>query len=215
MRRIAVVSIMVCIVFAAAPAHKAAAAEGAAAVERVPGGPEIVLEPHPGAGAVCVVVSVPVGSAYETSETRGISHVIEHMVFDGSERYSRVEMSGWVDDVGGFLNAFTRKETTVYFLLVPSQFAEKGMEILSQMLFHSLFLPVELDKERKVIAEEIRPAVRARSNDRSIALSREPARGAGHRISFDDRNDEPRRGHVVPCESLSPRAHAGDSHGGF
>lgn len=187
MRRIALVSIIVCILFGAAAAQgapaaayraSAALAAAAATVERVPGGPEVVLEPHPGAGAVCVVVSVPVGSAYETSETRGISHVIEHMVFDGSERYSRVDMSGWVDDVGGFLNAFTRKETTVYFLVVPSQFAEKGMEILSQMLFHSLFPPVELDKERKVIAEEIRREVDDPQSARDRTIDRSLYRGS-------------------------------------
>jgi predicted Zn-dependent peptidase len=69
---------------------------------------EVTLEPHRGTGAVCAVVAVPAGSAYETSMTRGVSHLIEHMVFDGAERYSRVEMSTWMDDVGGFLNAFTR-----------------------------------------------------------------------------------------------------------
>jgi zinc protease len=119
-------------------------------------GPELILDPRAGSDAVCIMVAVPVGSSCETAETRGASHLVEHMVFDGSERYSREEISGWVDDVGGFLNAFTRKETTVYFLLVPSAQLERGMEVLSQMLLHSIFLPGELEKERKVILEEIR-----------------------------------------------------------
>ena len=143
---------------AAAPSRGAAraAAAGEPSVVKIPNGPEIVLDRREGADVVCVTAAVQVGSSCETSETRGASHFIEHMAFDGSERYSREEISGWVDDVGGFLNAFTRKETTVYFLLVPSRDLEKGVEILSQMLLHSIFLPKEIDKERKVILEEIR-----------------------------------------------------------
>ena len=119
-------------------------------------GPEIVLDRRAGSDVVCVTVAVNAGSGCETPDTRGATHFIEHMAFDGSERYTREEISGWVDDVGGFLNAFTRKETTVFFLLVPSAHFEKGVEILSQMLLHSVFLPREIEKERKVILEEIR-----------------------------------------------------------
>ena len=129
---------------------------GTSDVVKLAGGPEIIFDQRPASGVVCIMVAVQGGSICEGPETRGASHLIEHMVFDGSERYTREEISGWVDDAGGFLNAFTRKETTVYFLLVPSVHLEKGIEILSQMLLHSIFLPQELEKERKVILEEIR-----------------------------------------------------------
>jgi len=129
---------------------------GSPNVVKLAGGPEIIFDERSGSDVVCITVAVQGGSVCEGPETRGASHLIEHMVFDGSERYTREEISGWVDDVGGFLNAFTRKETTVYFLLVPSVHLEKGIEILSQMLLHSIFLPQELEKERKVILEEIR-----------------------------------------------------------
>ncbi len=119
-------------------------------------GPEMLLDRREGSDLVCVMVAVNAGSGCETPDTRGATHFIEHLAFDGSARYTREEISGWVDDVGGFLNAFTRKEATVFFLLVPSVHFEKGVEILSQMLIHSAFLPEEIEKERKVIAEEIR-----------------------------------------------------------
>ena len=131
-------------------------AAGTRAVVKRANGPEIVLDRRAGSDAVCVMVAVNAGSSCETPDTRGATHFIEHMAFDGSERYTREEISGWVDDVGGFLNAFTRKETTVFFLLVPSVHLEKGVEILSQMLLHSVFHPQEIEKERKVILEEIR-----------------------------------------------------------
>jgi predicted Zn-dependent peptidase len=131
-------------------------AAGSIEVIKRPNGPEIVLDRREGSDVVCVMVAVHAGSSCETPDTRGATHFIEHLAFDGSERYSREEISGWIDDVGGFLNAFTRKETTVFFLLVPSAHFEKGIDILSQMLLHSTFLPEEIEKERKVIAEEIR-----------------------------------------------------------
>jgi predicted Zn-dependent peptidase len=131
------------------------AADALTVVKRA-NGPEIVLDRRSGSDVVCVMAAVNAGSSCETPDTRGATHFIEHMAFDGSERYTREEISGWVDDVGGFLNAFTRKETTVFFLLVPSAYLEKGVEILSQMLLHSVFLPQEIEKERKVILEEIR-----------------------------------------------------------
>jgi zinc protease len=149
---------MECLVVAAAVigALLVPALAGALTVARRPGGAEIVFDRREGSDVVCVMAAVQVGSSCETPETRGASHFVEHLVFDGSERYTREEISGWADDAGAFLNAFTRQEATVYFLLVSSAQLEKGIEILSQMLLHSVFLPQELEKERKVIIEEIR-----------------------------------------------------------
>jgi len=130
--------------------------DGKFLVRKQRGAPELVMEPRPGSHMVCIAVAVPAGSAREVPQLRGISHFLEHMVFDGSERYTRKEISDWVDDSGAFLNAFTREETTVYFTLVPSDAVEEGLDILSQMLLHSIFLPAEIEKERKVIVEEIR-----------------------------------------------------------
>jgi zinc protease len=125
-------------------------------IENIEGGPRIVLEPHPESDIVCLAVSVPTGSAFETPDTRGMSHFLEHMVFDGTELWSRIEMSDWIDERGAFLNAFTRKETAVYFLVVTRDDLERGMELLSQMLLHSIFPPEEFEKERKIILEELR-----------------------------------------------------------
>ncbi|MGD1047136.1 MAG: insulinase family protein [Candidatus Krumholzibacteriaceae bacterium] len=159
-------AVALCVLYCAAPPCEAAV------------GPGIVLDRREGSGVVCVTVAVNVGSSCETSETRGASHFIEHMAFDGSERYSREEISGWVDDVGGFLNAFTRKETTVYFLLVPSAQLEKGVEVLSQMLLHPVFIPQELEKERKVILEEIRRETDDPREARDRAVDRVLYRGS-------------------------------------
>jgi predicted Zn-dependent peptidase len=193
-------------------------------VVRRANGPEIVLDRRAGSDVVCVMVAVNAGSSCETPDTRGATHFIEHMAFDGSERYTREEISGWVDDVGGFLNAFTRKETTVFFLLVPSAHLEKGVEILSQMLLHSVFLPQEIEKERKVILEEIR---RERDDPRASlegivdrclyrgSLLTEPVIGSPATIetmsesalkSFYSRNYRPSNMRIVITGSFDPKA---------
>ncbi len=139
------------------PASTMASKDGPVLPESVKGtgGAEIILDRHPGSGSVLVTVAVRAGSAWETPDTRGVTHLLEHLLFDGSERFTREEMSGWVDDNGAFLNAFTRKEVTVYFLLVRSDLLEESIEILSQMLLHPVFSPDEIEKERKVVLEEM------------------------------------------------------------
>ena len=130
--------------------------EEGAEVKLIAGGPEIILDHYPESNVVCIAVSVGAGSINETPRSIGISHFIEHMVFNGSERFTRDQISGWVEDVGGFLNAFTRKEMTIYFMLIRRDLAEEGLEILSQMLLYSIFPSEELAKERKIVLEEIR-----------------------------------------------------------
>jgi zinc protease len=147
-------------------------------VERLRGGPEIILERHPESEVACVAVAVRTGSVFESPDTRGISHLIEHMVFNGSELYSRMDISDWMDDRGAFLNAFTRKETAVYFLVVPHPNLEQGIEILSQMLLHSAFPPDEFEKERRVILEEIRKSADDPSSVRSDFVERYLYRGS-------------------------------------
>jgi predicted Zn-dependent peptidase len=136
------------------------------------GGAEIVLDRCPGSGSVLVAVAVRSGSAWEAPETRGVTHLLEHLLFDGSERFTREEISGWADDNGAFLNAFTRKEVTVYFLLARADLLEESIEILSQMLLHPVFSPDEIEKERKVVLEEMAHG----QDDPGEAVSREADR---------------------------------------
>ena len=147
-------------------------------VELLPGGPEVIYQPHPESAVVCLTVAVAAGSVYESPETRGVTHFLEHLCFDGTERFTREEMSGWVDDVGGFLNAFTRKETTVYFMLVDRGYLEHAIEILSQMLLHSVFPSGELEKERKIVLEEIRHTMDSPAQERSRYVDRYLYRGS-------------------------------------
>ena len=97
-----------------------------------------------------------VGSAAERSEQRGISHLVEHMLFKGTERRSAREIAETMDGVGGNLNAFTDKEATCYYAKVIDHHVPLAVDVLSDMFLHSTFAPDELAKEQSVVLEEIK-----------------------------------------------------------
>jgi predicted Zn-dependent peptidase len=87
----------------------------------------------------------------------GVSHFLEHMFFKGSKRYGTAkEIAEAIEGVGGVLNAGTEKELTMYWARVPRTKAELAVDVLGDMLFAPVLDPVELEKERGVVLEEIR-----------------------------------------------------------
>jgi len=97
-----------------------------------------------------------VGSAAEPPHKRGISHLVEHMLFKGTERRSAREIAETMDGVGGNLNAFTDKEATCYYAKVIDHHVPLAIDVLADMFLNSTFAPAELAKEQKVVLEEIR-----------------------------------------------------------
>ncbi|GAC1442984.1 MAG: pitrilysin family protein [Vulcanimicrobiaceae bacterium] len=97
-----------------------------------------------------------VGSAAERHEQRGISHLVEHMLFKGTARRSAREIAEAMDGVGGNLNAFTDKETTCYYAKVIDHHVALAVDVLADMFLNSTFAPDELAKEQSVVLEEIR-----------------------------------------------------------
>ena len=109
----------------------------------------------PATRSVAFGIWVKVGSRNETMLNNGITHLIEHMIFKGTERYSAREIAEIFDGLGGNINAFTSKENTCYFFIVLDEHLPKALEILTDMFFHSQFSEEELSKEKLVIDEEI------------------------------------------------------------
>lgn len=110
----------------------------------------------PHSRSVSVSVFVGAGSRYEPEDVAGISHFVEHMLFKGtSQRPTPKEISEAIEGVGGVLNAATDKELTVYWSKVPAQHFDLAMDVLSDNLLHSRFDPVDVEKERTVIMEEL------------------------------------------------------------
>ena len=98
---------------------------------------------------------VGAGSAFESDADNGISHFTEHVMFKGTNRLSAREIAEKFEDCGASFNAFTSKEATCYYFKCIDENADECFGLLSHILYESVFDDTELDKERKVIAEEI------------------------------------------------------------
>ncbi len=122
-------------------------------------GMEVILKETHASPMVASMVFVRSGSKYESRYENGITHFLEHLLFDGTINKSREEIDGSIRDLGGYINAFTRKEMTAYFTLMPRQYSEYGMVTMADMLFNSTFPEEELPKERGVVIEEIKRGI--------------------------------------------------------
>ena len=122
-------------------------------------GLRVLTVPMPSTQAAAVALFVGVGSRDEDPETNGLSHYIEHMLFKGTtSRPDHSVISEAIEGAGGGLNAYTTKELTCYWANLPYERVDTGIEVLSDMLQHSLFDPEEIDRERTVVQQEIRRA---------------------------------------------------------
>lgn len=122
----------------------------------LPGGLRVLTETMPSVRSASIGIWADVGSALEARERRGISHLVEHMLFKGTQRRSAREIAETMDGVGGNLNAFTDKETTCYYAKVIDRHVPLAMDVLADMFLNSAFDPEELAKEQKVVLEEIK-----------------------------------------------------------
>jgi predicted Zn-dependent peptidase len=124
--------------------------------EYLENGIPVVMEPFRTVRSVAVGVWVKVGSRYEPSEQNGISHFLEHMFFKGTKKRDTRDIAVEIDSIGGDLNAFTSREQTAFYIKVLDEFLDKGIDLLSDILVNSVFPEDELEKEKKIIKEEIK-----------------------------------------------------------
>ncbi len=119
-------------------------------------GSKLVMEQIPYLNSVALGIWVKAGSVDETPELSGVSHYIEHMMFKGTENRTAKQIASDVDKIGGQFNAFTGKEATCYYIKTLSENLDKAAEILLDMLINSNLDEEEMNKERKVILEEMK-----------------------------------------------------------
>ena len=118
-------------------------------------GLELVVKQNPMSKMVAVQIWVNAGSCHEREGEYGMAHVLEHMLFKGTEKRAVGEISTLIEHYGGDINAFTTFDHTVLFLTLNSQHLELGLDLLADAVFHSSFDEDELEKELKVVLEEI------------------------------------------------------------
>ncbi|MBI2337142.1 MAG: insulinase family protein [Deltaproteobacteria bacterium] len=114
----------------------------------------ILIESHL-SPVVSINICIKVGSVYETEEEAGLCHLIEHMLFKGTPTLGPGDLAKTIESCGGDVNAYTSFDETVYYCTLASRYYQKGLEILSDGVLHSVFDPTELDREKIVVVEEL------------------------------------------------------------
>jgi predicted Zn-dependent peptidase len=119
-------------------------------------GVRLLTAAMPNAQSVACFLGWAAGSRYESHETSGYAHFVEHMLFTGTERRpSMTALSTEVDSLGAIFNAATRKESTVYYVRCTAEHLERALDILVDMARNSTFDPAEIEREKGVITEEM------------------------------------------------------------
>jgi predicted Zn-dependent peptidase len=123
----------------------------------LPSGPRVISARLPAARSVSIAAYVLAGSRLETTEQAGVAHFMEHITFKGTAGYpSSRAIAEAIEGVGGSFNAATDRESTVYWVRVPRREAERGMDVLGELIVRPVLDEHEIDHERTVIVEEIR-----------------------------------------------------------
>ncbi|MFI3296720.1 MAG: pitrilysin family protein [bacterium] len=100
-------------------------------------------------------VAIDAGTRDEMEHEGGMAHFVEHMLFKGTKNRRSHHIINWLESVGGQLDAYTTKEETYIFATVPTEYIDRALNLLSDLVFNSIFPQSEMDKERDVVLDEI------------------------------------------------------------
>ncbi len=123
---------------------------------QLPGGLRLVVEPLDHVRSVGIGVWLTTGSRHEPDHLLGVSHFLEHLVFKGTPRRSAKAIARAIDALGGQLDAFTGRELGCYYAKVLDERLPEALDLLSDILTEPLLAPEDIERERRVILEEIK-----------------------------------------------------------
>ncbi|KAF4695145.1 mitochondrial processing peptidase beta subunit [Perkinsus olseni] len=123
-------------------------------VTTLPNGLRVATQ-HTFTQSATVGVWIDAGSRYETKQTNGTAHFLEHLAFKGTQRRTRIQLEREVEDIGAHLNAYTSREQTVYYAKTRRECVGQGLDILSDILQHSKLERRAIEEERGVILREM------------------------------------------------------------
>ena len=115
----------------------------------------IVTENMPSMKSATLGIWVDAGARHERLDQNGIAHFLEHMAFKGTKRRSSLDIAEAIENVGGFINAYTSRETTAYYARVLQEHVPLALDVISDILLEPAFDPREIEIERGVILSEI------------------------------------------------------------
>jgi len=121
----------------------------------LPSGLTIVTETMDRVETVSFGAYVSCGTRHEEAALNGVSHFLEHMAFKGTEKRNAAEIAEAIENVGGHINAYTAREQTAYYVKLLKDDLALGIDIIGDILTHSVFASDEIERERGVILQEI------------------------------------------------------------
>jgi len=116
---------------------------------------QIVTEHMPGFQSASLGIWIKAGGRHERAEENGIAHFLEHMAFKGTKTRSALQIAEMIEDVGGYINAYTSREVTAYYTRVLKEDVALSINLLFDILQNSIFEEKEIEVERGVILQEI------------------------------------------------------------
>jgi len=128
-------------------------------LDTLPNGFRIVTEHMPGLKSASIGIWVTAGGRHERTEQNGIAHFLEHMAFKGTERRSALRIAEEIEDVGGYINAYTSREMTAYYARVLSPDVGMALDVIADIVLNPVFDLKEIEVERHVILQEIGQAL--------------------------------------------------------
>lgn len=119
-------------------------------------GIKVLSEAHDQSQVLSLSIWIDAGSSDEDKKISGMAHLIEHMVFKGTKKYSAYNLVANLEAVGADINAFTSRENTCFHTLSLGEHMDLALDVLSELVNHAEFPKEEFDKERQVVAQELR-----------------------------------------------------------
>jgi len=122
----------------------------------LPNGVRVVSEYIPYVRSVSLGMWISVGSRHETESNNGISHFIEHITFKGTKNRNASAIAKSLEQVGGYLNAYTSKEHTCFYARVLDKYAPLAFDVLADLITNAIIKSKDIEKEKLVVLEEIK-----------------------------------------------------------
>ena len=118
-------------------------------------GLRVVTETMPGLKSASAGLWVLAGGRHEAAEQNGIAHFLEHMAFKGTKRRTALQIAEEIEDVGGYINAYTSREMTAYYARVLEADVALALDVIGDIVMHPAFNKADIETERHVILQEI------------------------------------------------------------
>jgi predicted Zn-dependent peptidase len=114
-----------------------------------------VISAHSPSKTATLMVAVNTGSIFETIKENGITHFVEHMVFEGTKKRNALQITNEIEGIGGEIGAYTSNERTCFYIKVLPRHLDRALDVLFDIMHNPIFQKASIEKERKVIMDEI------------------------------------------------------------